>query len=95
MKLKYANQFMQAVPIHVSEDHHFTLPITQAQAPPNQVPPINEAIRIRAAEYWLRLGEADETLRELENLPHQTWVHPFAVKIRVAALGTLRERSKV
>jgi hypothetical protein len=34
-----------------------------------------DAIRIRAAEYWLRLGEADQSLRELEGL-QQNWNHP-------------------
>ncbi len=59
------------------------------QAPPTL--PINDAIRIKAAEYWLSLGEADEALRELEKLP-QTWNHPSAVKVRVCALDVLGER---
>ncbi len=60
------------------------------QSPPTL--PINDAIRIRAAEYWLSLGEADEALRELERLP-QTWNHPLAIKVRVAALDILGEGS--
>ena len=57
--------------------------------------PINEALQIKAAEYWLKLGEADEALRELESLPQRTWNNPAAVKVRVAAIGVLRERSEV
>jgi hypothetical protein len=56
--------------------------------------PTKDAIRIRAAEYWLKLGEADQALRELEGL-QQTWNHPSAVKIRVAAIEMLNGRGKV
>ena len=31
--------------------------------------PIKDALQIKAAEYWLKLGEADQALRELEALP--------------------------
>jgi hypothetical protein len=56
MKLK----FMQPVPIQVP-DIQFALPVHQVQ----QRPP-NDALQIKAAEYWLKLGEADQALRELE-----------------------------
>jgi hypothetical protein len=55
--------------------------------------PINHAIQIKAAELWLRLGEADGALRELEKLS-ETWNHPYAVRVWVAALGML-ERGEV
>jgi hypothetical protein len=61
------------------------------QAPPPSLP-IHDALQIQAAEYWLKLGEADEALRELEEL-QQTWNHASAVKVRVAAIGILGERS--
>ncbi len=48
---------------------------------------INDALQIKAAEYWLRLGEADGALRELEKLPGRTWESPAAVKIRVVRLA--------
>jgi hypothetical protein len=47
------------------------------------------ALRVRSAEGWLALGEADEALRELEALPRVAWRHPSAVKVRVTALGML------
>jgi hypothetical protein len=37
----------------------------------------------------LKLGEADEALRELEALPKEAWNHPSAVKACVAALAVL------
>jgi hypothetical protein len=54
--------------------------------------PISHAVRVKNAEYWLRLGEADEAVRELESLPQTAWNHPSAVKARVAALEVLAQR---
>jgi len=54
---------------------------------------LSHALRIRSAEYWLRVGEADQTLRELEALPQSAWNHPSAVEARVAAVGILQERT--
>ena len=56
--------------------------------------PISDALQIKGAEYWLKLGEADEALRELERLPGLTWKHPAALKARIAALGMLRENNQ-
>jgi len=87
---------MQTIRIQVPGDYQFSLPIHQIpQAPPDKPVPMNEALQIKAAEYWLRLGEADEALRELEKLPGKTWESPAAVKIRVAALGMLRPRNEI
>ena len=54
--------------------------------------PLSHALRVKSAEYWLTLGEADEAVRELEALPKRAWNHPSAVKARVAAIGALWER---
>jgi hypothetical protein len=78
--------FMQ-VPIR---PHHNLRSPHIAQLP--DLLPINDAIQIQAAEYWLKLGEADQALRELENLSH-TWNHPAATKVRVAAIGMLRSEA--
>jgi hypothetical protein len=56
---------------------------------------LSHAIRVKSAEYWLRLGEADEALRELEALPKHAWNHPAAVKVRVAALEVLGETGAI
>ena len=47
---------------------------------------MRDALRVQAARYWLELGEADEALRELEALPSESWRHPVAVEVRLAAL---------
>jgi hypothetical protein len=56
--------------------------------------PIKDAIQIKAAEYWLKLGEADEALKELEALPSRSWKCGWVLKTRIAAMGALRERSE-
>jgi hypothetical protein len=90
--MKTANQFMQAVPIQVP-DIQFTLQVHQVQQRlPNEVLPINDALQIKAAEYWLKLDEADQALRELEALPSRFWNHGWALKTRIAAMGELRKR---
>ena len=96
--MKIENQFMQPAPIQVP-DHQFTLPVHQAKPGPGPGPdnplPINDAIRIKAAEYWLKLGEADLALKELEALPTKIWKCGWALKTRIAAIGVLRERDEL
>jgi hypothetical protein len=41
------------------------------------------------------LGEADQALQELESLPQNTWKNRAAIKIRIAAMGMLRERAEL
>jgi hypothetical protein len=92
--MRTANQFMHAVPLPVP-DNQFTIQVHQVQQrPPNEVLPINDVLQIKAAEYWLKLGEADEALRELEALPSRSWNHGWALKTRIAATGVLRERDE-
>jgi hypothetical protein len=94
--MKTANQFMQTIPIQVPGDHQFALPIHQIPQPPAyEVMPIHEAIQIKAAEYWLKLGEADQALRELEGLTLRTRKCGWALKTRIAAMGALRGRDEV
>ena len=56
---------------------------------------LSHALRIQSARYWLRLGEADQALRELEALPSRTWLHPLAVEARVAALRAAGQTNAV
>jgi hypothetical protein len=58
-----------------------------SRSAPHKMLSLSHALRIKGAEYWLKLGEADEALRELERLPRLTWNHPAALKARIAALG--------
>ena len=51
---------------------------------------IQDSLQIKAAEYWLRLGEADLALKELEKLPSRIWNGRWALKTRIAAIRVLR-----
>jgi hypothetical protein len=56
---------------------------------------LQDSLQIKAAEYWLKLGEADQALRELEGLPSRSWKCGWALKTRIAAMGALRERDEL
>jgi thioredoxin-like negative regulator of GroEL len=91
--VKLKKQFVQLVQIQVPEDQ-FTLQVHQVpQRRPNEVLPTNHAIQIKAAEYWLKLGDADQALKELEALPSRIWKCGWALKTRIAAIGVLRQRN--
>jgi hypothetical protein len=95
-RMKAAIQFMQMIPIQVPDDHQFSLPIHQVpQPPPNEVLPIHEAIQIKAAEYWLKLEEADQALKELEKLQSRSWKCGGALRTRIAAFGVLGGRDEM
>jgi hypothetical protein len=57
--------------------------------------PLKQALRVKAAEYWLKLGELEQALSELKSLPQSTWNHPWAFETRIAAMGVLSERDEV
>ena len=56
--------------------------------------PIQDSLQLKAAEYWLKLGEADQALKELEALPSRSWKCGWALKTRIAAMGVLRGRDE-
>jgi hypothetical protein len=60
-----------------------------------EAPPLKNSLQIKAAEYWLKLGEADQALRELEAQPSGIWTHRWALKTRIAATGALRGRDEM
>jgi hypothetical protein len=93
--MKTKNQFMQADQMKVPEDLFLTQVHRPKQPRPHIALPINDAIQIKAAEYWLKLGEADQALKELEALPSETWKCSWALKTRIAAMGVLRERDEM
>jgi hypothetical protein len=93
MKLKTENQFMQPVEMKVPKKR-FQAQVHQAPQRPNLLP-INDALQIKAAEYWLKLGEADQALKALEALPSKSWKSGWALKTRIAAMGVLRERDEM
>jgi hypothetical protein len=55
---------------------------------------MSHALRIKSANFWLELGEADQALQELKALPSSAWSHPLAVKARMAVLRVARERNE-
>ena len=56
---------------------------------------LKDAVRVRSAVFWLRLGEADLALKELEGLSRMAWNHPAAAETRETAVGLLGETSAV
>ncbi|MCX6923044.1 MAG: hypothetical protein NT154_07530 [Verrucomicrobia bacterium] len=62
--------------------------------PIQETPPLKNSLQIKAAEYWLKLGEADQALRELEALPSRIWASGWAMKTRISAMGVLRGETK-
>jgi hypothetical protein len=85
--------FMQAQ-IQVPNDQ-FPPQVHQVPQRPQELLPINQAIQIKAAEYWLKLGEADLALKELEALPTRIWRCRWALKTRIAAIEVLRGRDEM
>jgi hypothetical protein len=63
--------------------------------PTEEALPVEDSLQIKAVEYWLKLGEADQALKELEALPSRIWNNGWALKTRIAAIGVLRERGQV
>jgi hypothetical protein len=51
--------------------------------------PSEDALRVKSAEFWLKLGEVDEALRELDALPESTWNHRWTLETRIAAMGSV------
>jgi hypothetical protein len=83
---------MQPVEILAPEDQFIP---GVAQSVEVKTLPIRDSLQIKAAEYWLKLGEADQALRELEALPSRIWTHRWALKTRIAAMGALRGRHEM
>ena len=90
--MKTANQFMQPVEILAPNDQ-FIPGVAQSVKPKTLT--IQDSLKIKAAEYWQKLGEADQALRELEALPSRIWKCGWALKTRIAAMGALRKRDEV
>jgi hypothetical protein len=85
-------RFMQPVQILAPNDQFIPGVAPSVNAKPI---PMQDSLQIKAAEYWLKLGEADQALRELEALPSRTWKCGWALKTRIAAMGALRGRDEM
>jgi hypothetical protein len=84
-------KFMQPVNILAPNDQ--SVPGV-AQSVMGKALTIQDSLQIKAAEYWLKLGEADQALKELEALPSRSWKCGWALKTRIVAMGALRERDE-
>ena len=81
---------------HATTEPRFQLPQTIPETDPaTRRFELGDELRVKSAEYWLKLGVADEALRELEALPEDTWKSSRVLKIRIAALGMLSESGEV
>jgi hypothetical protein len=85
-------RFLQAVEVLVPNDQFIP---GVAQSVKARTLAIQDSLQIKAAEYWLKLGEADQALKELENLPSKVWTTGWALRPRIAAIGTLRDRDEM
>src|ERR1035437_7975496 len=91
-RMNNKQRFMKPVEILAPNDQFIP---GVAQSVKLQTLTIQDSLQITAAEYWLELGEADQALKELEILPSRSWIHRWAIKTRIAAMGVLRGREEV
>ena len=52
---------------------------------------MSHALRVKSAEYWLRLGQPLEALMELGNLPEETRDHPWVLRVLVSAMEAAKD----
>jgi hypothetical protein len=55
--------------------------------------PLDEALCIQCAEYWLALGEPDAASRELEQISSAASQHPWALRIALVIFTSLAPAS--
>ena len=53
--------------------------------------PLECALRVKSAEFWLKLGDPTQALIEIQNLPERMQKHPWPIKVQLAAIGAIRE----
>jgi len=53
--------------------------------------PIEHALKIKSAELWLKLGQSDQALLEIRDLPTELRNHPMVIKVHLAAVRTQQE----
>lgn len=56
--------------------------------------PLEQALLIKTAEYWLKLGQPGQAMRELQKLPRAARKHPSSVKALVSATRAIRESNE-
>jgi hypothetical protein len=56
--------------------------------------PLSDAIRVKSAEYWLKLGQPVQAMSELQRVSEISKKHPWVVKAVVSATGVTREMNE-
>ena len=84
-------QAVQMLPIKLNPEQDERGPGQSTCIPPQLS--LSHQIRIKSAEFWLRLGDPDEAVRELEALSSKSWDHSSALKVRCDALEVMGERT--
>jgi thioredoxin-like negative regulator of GroEL len=51
---------------------------------------LKDALCVKSAEYWLKLGQPAQALAVMEALPESMQRHSWVVKVRVAAVGAAK-----
>lgn len=62
-------------------------PLFRMKANLNQLP-LPDALRVKRAELWLKLGQPAEALKELKTLSAKARAHPWASQVSCAASET-------
>jgi hypothetical protein len=53
--------------------------------------PLECALRVKSAEFWLKLGNPTQALKEIQNLPERMQKRPWPLKVHLAAIGAIRQ----
>ncbi len=53
--------------------------------------PLEQALRVKSAEYWLKLGQPVEAMAELNRLPEGARKDPWVLKVTTSAIGAARQ----
>ncbi len=52
---------------------------------------MEDAIRVKSAEFWLKLGQPDQALLEIKSLPEKPQSHPSVKKAHLAVVRAARK----
>jgi len=55
---------------------------------------LKDAVRVKCAEYWLKLGEWREALMELQQLPETAKQDPWVIKVFLSATGNAMKQNR-
>ena len=101
-RMKRKSKFMQALKMFVCDPLAAQAigrrdNIAISQMPDNDAPKqvLEDGLHFRSAEYWLKLGHPNEALAELEALSAGARQQVSVLKLQVAAMRAVRERTAI